>query len=123
MEKYSANETKNTPSICFDFENGFIEIKGRSNPNNSYAFFNALLDIIDEYIVNPKPHTTISLNLDYLSTGSSKCILEFLKKFEKVQEKGKIVKVDWHYQDEDILEAGENYQAMINLPFQMHLCS
>ena len=38
-----------------------------------------------------------------------------------VRSRGGDVIVEWHYEadDEDMLEAGEDYQAIINLPFKM----
>ena len=50
---------------------------------------------------------------------SSKCILDVFKKLESVS--GSEITVKWHYEedDEDMLEAGEDYEAIIDLPFEM----
>ena len=42
-----------------------------------------------------------------------------LKKLESVS--GSDITVKWHYEedDEDMLEAGEDYEAIIDLPFEM----
>jgi hypothetical protein len=121
MEKYSISGTAKTPSIYFDLGVGFLEIKGRSTPENSYEFYQPLQSTLTEYFQRPRPLTKISLNFDYFSTSSSKWLLEFLRKFEKIQEKENLVNVDWHYQDDDILEAGQDYQEMVKLPFNMIL--
>ena len=62
---------------------------------------------------------TISINPDLFNTSSSKCILDVFKKLETLS--GTEVKVNWYYEedDEDMLEAGEDYQAIIDLPFKM----
>jgi hypothetical protein len=61
------------------------------------------------------------VQLEYFNTSSSKCILDLFKKLELVRATGNEVTVYWHYEadDEDMLEAGEDYQAIINLPFKM----
>jgi hypothetical protein len=61
------------------------------------------------------------VQLEYFNTSSSKCILDVFKKLELVRTTGNDVTVLWHYEqdDEDMLEAGEDYQAIINLPFKM----
>ena len=43
------------------------------------------------------------------------------EKLEKINEAGGGVAINWHYEedDEDMLEAGEDYQAIINIPFKM----
>ena len=47
--------------------------------------------------------------------------MDLFKKLEAVRNSGNEVLVLWHYEadDEDMLEAGEDYQAIINIPFKM----
>ncbi|MBP8824085.1 MAG: SiaC family regulatory phosphoprotein, partial [Flavobacteriales bacterium] len=47
--------------------------------------------------------------------------LDLFKKLEQLRTAGIDVQVLWHYEvdDEEMLEAGEDYQAIINLPFKM----
>ena len=67
----------------------------------------------------PKDITEVNVQLEYFNTSSSKCILDVFKKLETLS--GTEVKVNWYYEedDEDMLEAGEDYQAIIDLPFKM----
>ena len=59
------------------------------------------------------------MQLEYFNTSSSKCILDVFKKLESLA--GTEVSVKWYYEedDEDMLEAGEDYEAIIDLPFEM----
>ena len=61
----------------------------------------------------------MNVQLEYFNTSSSKCILDVFKKLESVT--GSEVSVKWYYEedDEDMLEAGEDYEAIIDLPFEM----
>ena len=121
METISIDGTPKTPTIKFEPQNGFLEIKGRSIPENSIEFYKPLIDWLEKYSGSPKPGTNVNIQLEYFNTSSSKCILDVFKKLESIHNKGSQVVINWHYEedDEDMLEAGEDYQAIINVPFKM----
>ena len=111
-----------TPSIEFDSIQGLLEIKGRSNPENTLDFYRPLVAWVDQYVQNPAEKTTVNIHLEHFNTSSSKSILEVFRALEPIHKnsKGEIV-VNWFYEDddEDILEAGENYESITGLPFRM----
>ena len=121
MEKYSIDGTPKTPTISLDLASGVLEIKGRSIPENSIEFYKPLVDALDKYAGSPKTATNVNIQLEYFNTSSSKCILDVFKKLENINKNGSAVIINWHYEedDEDMLEAGEDYQAIINIPFKM----
>lgn len=119
MESLSINETHKTPAINSDSNLGFIEIKGRSNPENPIDFYKPLLDWATEYSKNPREKTELSIQLEHFNTGSSKRILDLLKKLELLLLTNNQVQVNWYYDDEDILEAGVTFQTMTKIPFKM----
>jgi hypothetical protein len=110
-----------TPTVGFDASTGLLELKGRSIPENSIDFYKPLIDWVDKYAREPQAKTAMHVQLEYFNTSSSKCILDLFKKLEAVRATGNEVTVFWHYEvdDEDMLEAGEDYQAIINIPFKM----
>ena len=110
-----------TPHVNFDPETGLLELKGRSIPENSIDFYKPLIDWLDRYGRSPKAKTALHVQLEYFNTSSSKCILDLFKKLEGVRATGNEVTVLWHYEadDEDMLEAGEDYAGIINIPFKM----
>lgn len=113
--------TAKTPSIRFDAETGLLEIKGRSIPENSIDFYKPLIDWLDRYSRGVKSKTALHVQLEYFNTSSSKCILDVFKKLEAIRMAGNETAVLWHYErdDEDMLEAGEDYAGIINVPFRM----
>lgn len=121
METISIEGTPKTPTINFDMEKGFLEIKGRSIPENSIEFYKPLVDWLDKYASKPKTTTSVNIQLEYFNTSSSKCILDVFKKLEFIHKNGSEIVINWYYEedDEDMLEAGEDYQAIINVPFKM----
>ncbi len=121
MEKINIESTPKTPSISFDFSNGMLEIKGRSIPENSIEFYKPIVESLEKYGSTPSSVTTVNIQLEYFNTSSSKCILDVFKKLEAIHKNGNQLVINWYYEqdDEDMLEAGEDYQAIINVPFKM----
>lgn len=121
MEELKIEGTPKTPEIKFDFTSGEILIKGRSIPENSIEFYKPLVDSLEKYAESPKESTTVNIQLEYFNTSSSKCILDVFKKLEKINTNSNKVLINWYYEedDEDMLEAGEDYEAIINIPFKM----
>lgn len=118
MEDIKIEGTPKTPTVEFNQTSGTLLIKGRSIPENSIEFYKPLIDWIGAYAQSPQENTVVSIKLEYFNTSSSKCILDVFKKLESV---GSNVLIKWYYEedDEDMLEAGEDYDAIINLPFNM----
>ena len=113
--------TAKTPLIFCNAETGIILLEGRSIPENSAEYFQPVYDWIDDYVNTPNAKTDFQVKLEYFNTSSSKCILDVFKKLEKINSGGSNVTINWHYEedDEDMLEAGEDYEAIINVPFKM----
>ncbi|HRS19784.1 MAG TPA: DUF1987 domain-containing protein, partial [Bacteroidales bacterium] len=121
MKNIEIEGSPKTPEINFNAETGVIEIKGRSIPENSIEFYKPMIDWLEEYATAPKPKTIVNIQLEYFNTSSSKCILDVFKKLEVISKNGNDVQVNWYYEedDEDMLEAGEDYQSIIRIPFKM----
>ncbi len=121
MESLSIEGTTKTPTVRFDGDLGVIEIKGRSIPENSIEFYKPLVDWLDKYSKVAKPLTKVNVQLEYFNTSSSKCILDVFKKLEGIHKSNNEVIINWFYEedDEDMLEAGEDYESIIRVPFKM----
>ncbi|MCT4580764.1 MAG: DUF1987 domain-containing protein [Flavobacteriales bacterium] len=118
MEELKIEGSAKTPTIEFN-ESGELLLKGRSIPENSIEFYKPILDWIENYGNSPQDQTVVNVQLEYFNTSSSKCILDVFKKLETLS--GTTIEINWYYEedDEDMLEAGEDYQAIIDIPFKM----
>lgn len=118
MDDVRIEGTPKTPTVKFTAASGILEIKGRSIPENSVEFYQPLINWIDHYSKAPQAKTVVNVQLEYFNTSSSKCILDVFKRLEALNSE---VAINWYYEedDEDMLEAGEDYDAIINLPFKM----
>lgn len=121
MEANITETNSNTPLIKFDPTAGTLEIKGRSIPENSLEFFSTLIDDLNKYAVSPKNLTQVDIQLEYINTASSKCILEMFRCLENIHEKNGNVNINWCYEedDESMCESGERYKSLINIPFNI----
>lgn len=121
MELLNIEGTPKTPTVILNPSTGVIEIKGRSIPENSIEFYRPVVEWLDEYIKDPRPNTVVNVQLEYFNTSSSKCILDVFKKLEVLKKNQKDVIINWYYEedDEDMLEAGEDYESIIKVPFKM----
>ena len=121
MEPIIIEGTPKTPSIKFDTKDGVFEIKGRSIPENSVEFYKPLNEWLDQYMQTPLDKTVVNIRLEYFNTSSSKCILDVFKRLEAIHRSKHDVEINWFYEedDEDMLEAGEDYDSIIKVPFKM----
>jgi len=122
IKSFTLGQSPKTPLINFDADSGHFEMKGKSIPENSVQFYQPIYAWLDEYIENPSAKTVLSIQLDYFNTSSSKCIADLFKKLELISktEKGEIL-INWLHDenDEDMQEAGEDYQSIIKIPFNI----
>lgn len=120
MDPIKIEGTPKTPTVNFNADTGVLEIKGRSIPENAVEFYKPLVDWIGSYGDSAQQTSMVNIQLEYFNTSSSKCILDVFKKLESINTKTNIT-INWYYEedDEDMLEAGEDYQAIINIPFKM----
>ena len=121
MEAISLEGTPKTHKVSFDSACGTLLLKGRSIPENSIEFYRPLVDWLESYAANPRASTVCEIQLEYFNTSSSKCLLDIFKKMEQMNSSGHEIVINWYYEedDEDMLEAGEDYQSIINVPFKM----
>lgn len=116
----SVAATSNTPAIEFDSASGVLSISGKSIAEDSQEFYRPLIEALKEYKANPRMQTTVNLKLIYFNTSSSKSILDVLRLVESLKENSEVI-INWFYEkeDEDMLEVGEDYCEIVNLPFRM----
>lgn len=106
------------PDIIMDKENGVFEIKGISLPENGKEFYQPVIDFLEEYSLQPDKITHFVFNLRYFNISSSKMFLFILYKLKEISDAGNTVLVTWCYDDEDIHEAGKDFEHMVIVPFQ-----
>lgn len=120
METIKINGTDDTPGIVLDANSEVFEISGRSLPEDVTAFYDPVLNWLDEYAEKPNPKTEFVFKLTYFNTASSKVLLDILMKLEDINNDGHEVIVKWYSpeDDEDMQEAGEEYADIVDIAFE-----
>ncbi len=118
MEELRIAPTKNTPEI-FLSPDGVVRIKGRSIHENVANIFTPVEEWVSEYIRNPAEVTSVDMHLEYFNSASAKVFIHLLQKITYVSLKHKKYIFNWYYEvgDEDILERGEYFSSILDVPF------
>jgi hypothetical protein len=111
--------TRTTPSVLI--KPGQIEIKGRSIPEDSFEFYNPVIQAIDDFFKKKPTHTRIHFHLEYINSGSKKFITNILGIANECYRTGSDIEVHWHfdYDDESMQELGNDLRTMLQLPFHL----
>ncbi len=118
MQELRISPGKNSPEIILS-PDGMVKISGRSIHENVAEFFAPVDKWITSYIETPAEMTCVDINLEYFNSASAKVFISLLEKLKHVTLKnGKFV-FNWYYEDgdEDILERGEYFSVVLDVPF------
>ena len=120
MIHYQIEQALDTPSIDLNPQTGVLEFAGKSFPSDVTAFYEPVMDWLDEYKINPCEKTEVNLKLEYFNTASSKILLEIFNKLEAIYKSGNDVCINWYYpdDDEDMEQTGNEYAELIQVPFK-----
>ncbi|MBN1413684.1 MAG: DUF1987 domain-containing protein [Bacteroidales bacterium] len=123
MESLVINEVKGSPyypSVHFNSETGVCEMKGESYMEETYKFFEPLIEWIKSYISQNKP-LVLNFKLTYFNTNSSRLILDILDVVKKYRDSGGNVSVNWYYdkKDPDMLEEIEDFMLESGMDINM----
>ncbi|MDK2979567.1 MAG: hypothetical protein PWP52_2281 [Bacteroidales bacterium] len=120
MEPLLIEALESTPKIFLDKENSKFVIAGKSFPEESKTFYAPVFEWLEEYAKNPNDKTWFEFKMEYFNSASSLMLLEIMNILNKMNKAGKEVKIIWNYLDgdDDMLEAGEEYAELVNVPFE-----
>lgn len=123
MEKHVIQEElKNCPGIIYFPEKNILQITGRSIPENPELIFKRLDDWITLHFGNSKD-LNVTIQLEYINSGSSKYLYEILKRLTAFGQSGNTVRLKWLYEEDDeaMLELGEHYRDTAGIPLQIEM--
>lgn len=109
------------PFVNFDAETGVCLMEGESYLENTWDFYENLLNWLKAYAATKRP-IQFDFKLAYFNTSSSKGILQLLEFLEKYEAEGGEVSVNWYYpsHDEDLKEEAEDFMIDTNLKINMY---
>jgi hypothetical protein len=121
MNSIKLEGKEDTPRIILDPTNDIFEISGRSLPEDAALFYEPIIEWLRRYSETAKTEISFHFKLNYFNTASSKLLLDLLMILEEMANNGTKVFIKWFYdeEDEDMLEAGEEYAELVEIPFEL----
>ena len=92
-----------------------------SYPEFGKEFYAPVISWIEYYAKEPNQQTVVNFQFKYFNTSSAKSILTILQKLNEIRKNGNQVTVNWYYEenDEQMIQDGENYSALLDFPFNL----
>ncbi|HPD95290.1 MAG: DUF1987 domain-containing protein [Bacteroidales bacterium] len=111
--------TSKTPQI--DFKPGFLQISGRSIPEDSSSFFQPVLNWLEDYLKNPEQLTRVNIQMEYVNSNSNRMLFSILKLLDESYSQGHNIVINWYYEEDDdtIKNLGKDLQALVKVPFKL----
>ncbi|MFW5793360.1 MAG: DUF1987 domain-containing protein [Bacteroidota bacterium] len=113
-----------TPEVLLDLNDNacLIKLSGRSLPEDSRNFYTPIMDWIKKYAETKLLDTKIVFQFEYINSSSSKLILELLDMIKQIFTKDKedLLFIEWRYleDDDDMLEAGQDFEERVGIDFK-----
>lgn len=119
MRPFIREAKSTTPYVAINYTTGHIELRGVSHPENVFTFYNPIFQAIKLLAEEPVKEIVVDFLFEYFNTSSARCLFLILKEVKELGLHGKQIRVNWHYEeeDDDMLETGEDFQELIELPF------
>ena len=117
MQELRIQSTKNSPEIVLN-PDGVFKIRGRSIHENAAEFFEPVEEWVSEYVKDPAEITCVDIVLEYFNSASARMLITLFQKITYVTLKNKKYVFNWYYEDgdEDILERGEYFASILDIP-------
>jgi len=110
MESIFIDKTENSPKVVLDYENGLIELEGKCYPENTFDFFEPLIEWLEEYFKeNTKEKTVVNMKLTYFNSATTQSLFDI---FDLMQDgECNNLEINWFYDanNENGLEDYEDY--------------
>ena len=122
QKKILIHATESSPLIYLDADKGFVQIHGRSLPENAVTFYKPIVDWLDNYSQSPKEETEIEFRMILINTSSSKMFIDIFRRINHLVELNvSKVNVLWYFEneDEDIEDMGLQFKEICKASFKM----
>lgn len=111
--------SKITPYVLIDPEKELFMIKGKSSPEDTIKFYNLVFLGLKNYTLTGQSKLSTHISMTYFNSSTAKCLFDLMKILKAIKSCGLQVNINWYYEDddEDMLEAGQDYEAVTRIPF------
>jgi hypothetical protein len=110
--------TNSSPRLEYDGTG--LSIVGESYPENSFTFYAPVFEYLAEALASA-PRFKLTLNVSYMNSSSTKCILDILDILSDAAQRGCDARVEWLYEpnNERSLDLASEFKEDIDIPFEI----
>jgi hypothetical protein len=114
------HQTASTPLVNYDPEACLLRIYGESYPENSFEFYAPVIKWVKDHL-EKLGGLGLDINVSYLNSSSTKCILDLLDLLEDAHLKGARIAIIWRYDKDNprSLDLAKEFQEEITLAFSI----
>jgi len=112
MENLALEATNSTPEIRTSFSDNSIEIRGKSYPENTFEFYQPLMDWVEAFFKTDQTKLKLTFEIQYFNSSTSKVFYDLFDLLEDARSNNKSITVNWEYDPENVSaeEAGEDFK-------------
>lgn len=120
MTTLDVKKTKSSPALWYDPARGLLGIIGESYPENSFEFYAPLFAWLQANLP-ALPSLRLEVNVPYMNSSSTKCMLDLLDLLAAAYAAGKPVELDWYYDRDNprALDLAEEFREGCGFPFRV----
>ncbi|WP_038054505.1 biofilm regulation phosphoprotein SiaC [Thioalkalivibrio sp. ALJ1] len=121
MTDLEVEKTQSTPAIKADSAEGVLKMEGDSYPENSFEFFNPVIDWVRQQLTEASHPVRVELRLIYLNTSSVRAMLDIFDMLEAAHGRGVDVGVVWYYDSRNhrVADLAEEFKEDCTLSFEI----
>jgi hypothetical protein len=124
MDNLVIEGTERSPEIRLDVGRNHLSISGESYPEDTFVFFEPILDRVQTWLRGLKDvEAIVDIRLVYFNSSSAKALMNLLEMLDAAAARPDVrVCVNWHYQDQDDMmqELGEEFaEDLKNVRFEL----
>ncbi len=121
MSDLNIAATSTTPGIVACSETGRVSLMGDSYPENSFEFFQPLINWLESYLAGSEGALSLEICLAYLNTSSVRVMMDVLDMLEESFQRGRQVNLVWFYEqgNERIAELAEEFREDCTFPYSV----
>ncbi len=120
MRMLDIAQSQSTPRISYDPKEHVLTISGESYPENSFEFYAPVSIWFKEYLA-AENRLRLDINVSYMNSSSTKCMLDLLDLLEEAHQKGITIDIVWRYDHDNprSLDLAEEFKEEVTFPFSI----
>ena len=130
MKPYILESSELIPGVIFDADNNNFEMSGSSRPEDVRDLFYPMIEWLNNFggeiaqgkysRYSKKQPLIFKVKMDYFNSSSAKFMYDIFEELNIIHKSGFPLEIHWYSdeEDDDMREAGEEMQDLVEMEFQ-----